>query len=496
MKQVIINLMIYIGCVLMAYNIYRYVQFSRRVRGHGNWELEQRLFRIPILLLILFLAGYISIAAFGQPDLVVSGILFGGSIFVLVMLLLISRAVDRIQENEHLEAKITAAEEASRAKTVFLSNMSHDIRTPLNAIIGYVTLAKGDAITADQKVDYILKIEKASHQLLDIVNDVLEMSRIESGRMELDPHPANLEESVREAADLVRAQMESKQIAFSVSCDVRHRWVLCDTIRLNRALMNLLCNAGKFTEEKGAVALQLTELAGDADKGTYEIRIQDTGIGMSQEFTEKLFMPFERERTSTVSKIQGTGLGMAIAKNIIDLMGGSIDVKTEQGKGTEFILTFSLPLIQEPEHTEKKKQGFRFDGTRVLLVEDNEVNMEIAAMILEQAGFAVEKAENGQAAVEKVRNSEAGYYQLILMDIQMPVMDGYAAAKAIRALDNPDLASLPIIAMTANAFSEDIHAAEEAGMNGHIAKPLDVHLMMNTIAEKLGQTEQNRGKEI
>ncbi len=486
MLRVLTDLMLYVGCVLMAYNIYRYARFSGRFRNRRGQEQTWRFFLIPVILLVLFLVGYLIIALFGQPDIVVSGILFGGSVFVFVMLLLIQRAADRIQESEKLEAKLLAAEEASRAKSTFLSNMSHDIRTPLNAIIGYTSLAQSEGITARQQSEYIGKIEKASHHLLDIVDDVLEMSRIESGRIELEPHPANLEDCIREAADLVSAQLAEKNIAFSVSCETTHPCALFDKNRLNRALINLLCNAGKFTPEHGAVFLSLRELGCDADIGDYEIRVKDNGIGMSSEFVDKLFMPFERERSSTVSRIQGTGLGMAITKNILDLMGGDIEVQTTKGEGTEFILTFSLPVVEPEVEEYHSEQAVRLEGLRVLLAEDNEVNTEIATMILEQAGVLVDPAENGKVAVEKVKAAPDAY-DLILMDIQMPVMDGYAAARAIRSLPSASAASVPIIAMTANAFAEDIHAAEAAGMNGHIAKPIDISIMMTTISDVLSR---------
>ena len=317
MKDIILYLMIYAGSALMAYNIYRYICFSRDVRKHGNWDQEQRLFNLPILLLILFFIGYLIVGLFGKPDLIMAGILFGGSIFVFVMLLLIRRTFDRIRENEQLEVRLAAAEEASKAKTFFLSNMSHDIRTPLNAIIGYTTLAGREGVTEEEKSEYVDKIEMASRQLLDIVNDVLDMSRIESGKISLEPTRVNLENCVREVCDLVRIQLEAKKIKLSISGAVSHPWVLCDKVMLDRALMNLLCNAGKFTEENGAVSLQLTEHAADDGTGSYEIRIRDTGIGMSPEFVERLFTPFERERTSTVSRIQGTGLGLAITKGIV-----------------------------------------------------------------------------------------------------------------------------------------------------------------------------------
>ena len=491
MKDILIYLMIYAGSALMAYNIYRYIGFSRDIRKHGNWDQEQRFLSLPIWLLILFFFGYLIVGFFGNPDLVMAGILFGGSVFVFLMLLFMRRTFDRIQENEQLEVRLSAAEEANKAKTFFMSNMSHDIRTPLNAIIGYTTLANREGVTSDEKSGYIDKIETASRQLLEIVNDVLDMSRIESGKLTLEPTCVNLENCVQEVCDLVRTQLEAKAIKLSVSCDVSHQWVLCDKVMLDRALMNLLCNAGKFTEENGSVSMRLTELAGDDENGSYEIRIKDTGIGMSQEFAERLFVPFERERTSTVSRIQGTGLGLAITKNIVDLMGGNIAVQTEKGVGTEFTITVRFPLT-EPEGDICSKEGedISFEGMRALLVEDNMINMEIAQMLLEQAGFLIETAENGEIALEMTAASEQGYYDVILMDIQMPVMDGYTATQAIRDLPDAGLANIPIIAMTANAFQEDIKKAEEVGMNGHIAKPLDIPSMKATLQYVLKDASQ------
>ena len=489
MKDVFLNLMIYAGSALMAYNIYRYICFSRDVRRHGNWDREQRLFYLPIWLLIMFFIGYLVVGLFGKPDLVMAGILFGGSIFVFVMLLLIRRIFDRIQENEQLEVRLSAAEEASKAKTFFLSNMSHDIRTPLNAIIGFTALANQEGVTNEGKSAYIDKIDMASRQLLDIVNNVLDMSRIESGKFSLEPTCVNLEDCVREVCDLVRIQLEAKKIKLAASCIVTHKWVLCDKVMLNRALMNLLCNAGKFTEENGSVSLQLVELASSDETASYEIRVKDTGIGMSQEFAERLFLPFERERTSTVSRIQGTGLGLTITKSIVDMMGGTITVQTEKGKGTEFTIAVDFPLA-EPEEEVCSNEGdeVSFEGMRALLVEDNMINMEIAQMLLTQAGFLIETAENGKIALEMTEASEPGYYDVILMDIQMPVMDGYAATRAIRALPDAKLAGIPIIAMTANAFQEDIKKAEEIGMNGHIAKPLDIPSMKATLQQVLKNT--------
>ena len=479
---------IYAGSALMLVNILRYIRFKRRLSASGHFEREQTVLSIPIALLILFLAGYLAVGLFGKPDLVIASILLGGSVFVFMMLLMLTHAINRIQENERLEARVSAAEEASRAKTFFLSNMSHDIRTPLNAILGYTKLARGAGVSPEQQRDYLGKIESAGGQLLDIVNDILEMSRIESGRLTLEPEPNSITACMSEAADLVRTQLESRGINFTSVCEAQHEWVSFDRPQLNRALMNLLCNAGKFTGEGGSVTLSLAETASTADAATYEIRVSDTGIGMSPEFVENLFRPFERERTSTVSRIQGTGLGMAITRGIIDLMGGRIDVKTEKGVGTEFIITVELPLAQLPApaaETDSAAAEQSAGGARLLLVEDNAVNLEIAQLILQQAGFEIETAENGQLALKALEAHAPDYYDAVLMDIQMPVMDGYTAARAIRALPDRALASIPIIAMTANAFKEDVEAAKAAGMDAHVAKPLDMDSLISTINKVL-----------
>ena len=391
------------------------------------------------------------------------------------------------------------AVESSLAKSQFLFNMSHDIRTPMNAIIGYTNLArKGEA--SDEVKSYLDKIENSSQHLLALINDILEMSRIENGRMELEFVPVDLCAVFEGMHELFSEQMKEKNIDFSVHTkQIEDRYVWCDRKNLNRVLLNLLSNACKFTPAGGSVSASIWQSgARDNGYGTYEIRIQDSGIGMSKEFAERMFNAFERERTSTVSGIEGTGLGLSITKSIVDMMGGTIEVMTAPGSGTEIVIRLKFKLAQGDEvpDSEKLRDGSApveeapepevdFSTKRLLLVEDNQINMEIANMILTQAGFTVETAENGKVAVEKVEASEPGYYDAVLMDIQMPVMDGYEATRKIRSLDNEVLAGIPVIAMTANAFKEDIEAAAEAGMQGHIAKPVDVGLLMKTLASVL-----------
>ena len=418
-------------------------------------------------------------------SIVLVTVIFTGLLVMLYVQDLLSR------RQGELERDMIRAEEGSRAKSQFLFNMSHDLRTPMNAIIGLTTLAQGSDVTPTEKDEYLGKIEASSQQLLAIINDVLDMSRIESGKMELYSEPCDLREVVSDLYDLFVPQMQAKGVSFSVEADeLADPWVLCDKNRLARVAMNLLSNACKFTPAGGEVRVSLRETGLEGGAGRYELHVADSGIGMTPEFAADMFTPFERERTSTVSGIQGTGLGLAITKSIVDMMGGTIEVTTEPDKGTEFLISLALPITDEPADSAQKSSEDEADlaGLHLLLVEDIEVNREIAHMILQQFGCEVDEATNGLEAVEKVCAAEPGTYDAVLMDIQMPVMDGYEATRAIRELDNPQRAQVPIVAMTANAFKEDEVAALDAGMQAHIAKPLDIARMTATIASVTGRT--------
>ena len=425
----------------------------------------------------------------------------GGTVLMLIIFtgLMVMMHVQNIVRKKHeaSEREKIRAMEGSLAKSQFLFNMSHDIRTPMNAIIGYTNLALQEPSSPVLR-DYLEKIDLSSQQLLALINDILEMSRIESGKIELEYVPTDLAAVFDGMRDLFSEQMKQKRMDFSIhTSQVRNRYVWCDKKNLNRVLLNLLSNAYKFTPEGGTISATLWETgSGEGGYGSYEMRVRDNGIGMSAEFAEKMFHAFERERTSTVSGIEGTGLGLSIMKSIVDLMGGTIEVLTAPGSGTEMIIRLKFRLAEAsdlpdaPRAEAEEEEPVDFAGKRLLLVEDNLINLEIAEMILTQLEFIVETAENGKAAVDMVAASEPGYSDLILMDIQMPVMDGYAATRAIRSLDNSALAGIPIIAMTANAFAEDIRASEEADMNGHIAKPIDIQVMIQTITDVLGNRKQ------
>ena len=559
-------------------------------------------------------------------------------IIVVVFMVLQRRAkmLDlEIKHREELSEALELAQQANRAKTTFLNNMSHDIRTPMNAIIGFTALATTHVGNEERVRDYLGKISQSSAHLLSLINDVLDMSRIESGKMNLCERPENLPEILHNLRNIIQADVQSRHLNLYIdTVDVTNENILCDRLRLNQILLNLMSNAIKFTPEGGTVSLKIIEKESTApDTCSFEFHVKDTGIGMSPEFLATVFEPFTRERNSTVSGIQGTGLGMAITKNIVDLMHGDIQAYSEQGKGTEFVVNLSftvLDIAPEPigvigdlkdlralvvdddidacqsvarmlrqvgmrpewtssgreavaraqeaaemgdgykvfildwqmpgmggletaqriresvggdvpiiffsaydwtdivdkartvgvtdfiskplfaselhtallracgqtltsdnaQDTEAENEGF--NGKRILLAEDNELNREIAMEILGEAGLEIEPAENGRIAFEMLRGSQPGYYNLVLMDVQMPEMNGYDATRAIRALENPALANIPIIAMTANAFEEDKRAALEAGMNGHLSKPIDVPALMNTLSEIFKGTEDTQ----
>ncbi len=412
------------------------------------------------------------------------------TMIVMLILFMVFRLI--LSRERETEWKKLEAERSTRAKSTFLSNMSHDIRTPMNAIIGYTMLARKEENLSPKTAEYLTKIETSSQHLLALINDVLDMSRIESGKIELEPKKTNLVKTMNEVHDMFLTQMETKGLHYTVSAvDITNKTVMCDVSRLNRILLNLISNAYKFTPQGGNIGVTLRQTGANAETGFYELRVKDTGMGMSREFAARVFEAYERERTTAVDNIQGTGLGMAITKSLVNLMGGTIAVETEQGKGTEFIIRVGFPLAEEEPEAETDdrskvvKLQADFRNKRMLLVEDNVINREIAQMILMELGFKVETAEDGKIGLDKVAASAPGYYDGVLMDIQMPVMNGYESTKAIRALPDPELSRIPIIAMTANAFAEDIQHVLDVGMNGHIAKPINIPDMVATLRECL-----------
>ncbi|MCQ2358825.1 MAG: ATP-binding protein [Phascolarctobacterium sp.] len=408
------------------------------------------------------------------------------------------RIKEENRQNQRLLDALEEAEKASVAKTIFLNNVSHDIRTPMNAIVGFTNLAIDNLDNPRRVSDYLKKIQSSSNHLLNLINDVLDMSQIESGKVQLHESEICLLDSLREIMAILQADIHRKRLRYVCDVeDLRNRHVICDSLRLNQVLLNILGNAVKFTPEDGTIILKINQ--SDSDKPGYAkycFTISDTGLGMSSEFIEHIFESFERERTSTVSKIQGTGLGMSICKAIVEMMGGTIDVSSIPGEGSIFKINIELKVVDkestcsyEGDDFSVKTEAFshKLDGLSILLVEDNELNREIAMTLLQERGASVTCLIDGSYVKEEIERVPAHTYDIILMDIQMPVMDGYAATKEVRGLDDMEKANIPIIAMTANAFEEDRKKAESIGMNGHIAKPIDMDVVVKTIHKVLGK---------
>ena len=403
---------------------------------------------------------------------------------------------------ENRVEKETKENQFNRAETIFLNSISHDIRTPLNVIIGYTALASAHVNEAQEVKKYLSKIEAASNHLLLLINDVLDMSHIESGTLKLEHAPVYLPDVLENLKAIIQTDSSAKQLKFCADTkNMVHKNVITDKLRLNQVLLNILENAVKYTRPGGKIYFQIQELK-EQEPGfaKYEFRVKDTGIGMSEEFIAHIFEPFSREQTSTVSGIEGMGLGMAIVKKIVDRMDGTIAVKSRQGKGTEVtvILPFKVSgqpneweantrkkIVQMQRFSEDKNFENLFKGKKILLTEDNELNREIAVELLKEEGFILDTAEDGTIAVEKMRTAKPGQYDLILMDIQMPIMDGYEATRQIRKLENPETANIPIVAITANAFEEDRQKALEAGMNEHVSKPIDMERLLEIMKKVL-----------
>lgn len=396
--------------------------------------------------------------------------------------------------NTELEWAKTQAEAASSAKTSFLFNMSHDIRTPMNAIMGFRDLLEKHIDEPERRADYLRKIKEASKVLLSIINNVLEMARIEKGTVVVEEVAMNTKNFGISIFSVFSEMMAEKNIEFTHEDLVVHHNVYCDPTKIREIFMNLLSNAYKYTKPGGKVHVRLRELPSNREGyGIFETSVSDTGVGMSAEYLAHIFEEFSRENTSTANKIEGTGLGMPIVKRLVELMGGTIRVSSEKGVGTTFVVVLPHRIADEPENVEPENvvaDETVFEGKRILLAEDNDLNAEIAEEILTSAGFMIERAEDGAICYEKIVSSETGYYDLVLMDIQMPNMDGYQATRAIRALADKEKANIPIIAMTANAFEEDRSKAINMGMNGHIAKPIDVSELLMVLARVIVHKER------
>ena len=401
----------------------------------------------------------------------------------------LTQANDEMRRAQDIAAEaLQSAERASKAKTDFLANMSHDIRTPMNAIIGITTLMKNELHQPEKLAEHLGKLESSGRLLLGIINDILDMSRIESGKTTLNVEPMHLPQQIDQLSTMIRAQANEKAQTFTVSTHLRHENLLADPTRLNQVLMNILSNAVKYTPRGGHIRFEVEELPRNEHYAKYQFTVQDDGIGMSEAYQKTLFDPFTREEKSGTNKVQGTGLGMAITKNIVDLMGGSISVESATGKGTRFEVVLEFPIDtaadavpKEQVLPEEEEAASPLSGMNFLCAEDNAINAEILEMLLEANGASCTICSNGQEIVDAFANVKPGEYDMILMDVQMPVMDGLEATRRIRNGENPLGRIIPILAMTANAFLEDMQKSKEAGMDAHLSKPVDIAALEQTV---------------
>jgi len=476
--------MVYLGSALMVYNIFGFVRFARSVRARKLWNGNDRILYIPVILLVIFLLGYLIIGFFGRPDLIVAGILLGGSIFVFVMYWMLSSIMKRILANEETEAKLLAAEEASRAKANFLATMSHEMRTPMNVILGLDELALNNPELSPQTRQQLEKIGQSGRHLLGLINNILEMNNIEANSLELRQEPFRMEDMLDQVNAIVNTVCDEKGLDyhFTLGPDAGGCYA-GDMMQLKTVLLHLLNNAVKYTDMPGDVRFSVERDGTEGEKARLRFTVSDTGVGIDKEFLPRIFEPFAQEDSSTTNRYGGTGLSLTVTKNIVERMGGAITVKSKKGCGSTFVVELPLPTAVCDETPAAAEEEISLAGRRILLAEDIPENAEIVMDILELEDVETVHAENGQIALDLFRESAENYYDVVLMDLRMPVMDGLEATRRIRALSRRDAKTVPIIALTANAYESDIKASLEAGMNAHLAKPADADMLYATIKQ-------------
>lgn len=476
--------MVYVGSALMVFNVYHYARYVRHLKE--KWGKGQLVLYVPVALLVMFLIGYLAVGFLGKPDLIVSGILFGGSIFVLIIFIVLQRITNQIQENEHLEAQLEAMEYSNKTKSEFLSSMSHEMRTPLNAIIGLDTLLLRNQALPQDAHDQAKKIDISAHHLLELVNNILDLNQFGEGKLELHEDTFSLHDTIELVNTIVQNVCDEKGLEFrsNVIGDIDDFYV-GDKLKLKRVLVNVLDNAAKYTLPPGTVSFTTEQIEVHGDERVLRFTVQDTGIGMDKDFLPNLFFPFVQGDSSSTTQFGGSGLSLAVSNKIVELMHGSIIVTSEKGIGSIFTIAITLRASdrkkEESTKSELAEETDILQGKHVLIVEDIEMNAEIVAELLAMEGMTSDWAENGKFAVDMFSEKPEYTYDAILMDLRMPVMDGLEAARTIRALDRADAKTVPILALTANAFEEDVRNSLEAGMNEHLAKPVDTDLLYKSL---------------
>lgn len=492
----LVYFMVYCGSAIMIYNIYGFIRFARFIRQLRSWKQNNGILYIPIALLIFFLLGYLAVGVLGRPDLIVAGILFGGSIFVFIMYKLLFRITQRVVESETamMEAELKAAEETNRVKSSFLATISHEMRTPMNMILGMDALALKNPDLMPETRSQLEKIGLSARHMLGLINNILDLNSIENGKLKLKQEIFSLSGALDQVNAIAQSLCEEKGLAYqaSISPAVQGRYA-GDETQLKQVLIRLLDNAVKFTDAPGKVRLSVACDAEESAIRTLRFEVTDTGIGIDRDFLPSIFEAFTQEDASSTSRYGGSGLSLAAAKGIVELMGGTISVTSEKNVGSAFSVVIPMAFTAEqPPAKVAPEAELSLAGKRVLVAEDIPMNAEIVISFLEMEDMVCEHAENGRIALDLFANSPLHYYDAVLMDLRMPLMDGLDAARAIRALPREDAKTVPIIALTANAAESDVQQTREAGMNMHMAKPasaVDLYAILKRFIYHIPPTE-------
>ncbi len=487
--------MVYLGSALMVYNVYAFIRFALKIRviqTQRKLGKESKILYIPIVLLVLFLLGYLAVGIFGEPDLIVSGILFGGSIFVFVIYLLLSRITQQIMEGESLRAQLIAAEESNKTKSSFLASVSHEMRTPMNVIIGLDSIALGTPNLPAETKGHLEKIGASAKHLLGLINNILDINSMEAGTLVIKKKAFPLCDALEQVNAIVATLCDEKGLTYRFSAsDCAKRSYIGDELQLKNVLLSILDNAVKYTNAPGTVELSVQSAPlPDPDGEKLIITVSDSGVGIDSAFLPKVFDIFTKEDLSSTDSHGGSGLSLAVTKNIVEQCGGTISVSSEKNVGSVFTVILPMQFSNETDVSEQTADAeVSLDGRRILIAEDLPENAEIVADLLELEGVISEHAENGQVALDMFKSSSVNYYDAILMDLRMPVMDGLTATREIRKLPRDDAQTIPIIALTANAFESDVRQALDVGMNAHLAKPTDANTLYTTLKTWIAKKE-------
>ena len=495
MVSVLFYVMVFAGSAIMVYNIYGFISFVRYIRVNNAWDGHKLYLALPVVLLIMFLLGYLGFGIFGEPDLLVASILFGGSIFVFIIYRFLNRIIRGVIQKKNLEVELQAVEESNRVKNSFLASISHEMRTPMNVILGVSSIALKNPQLPDETRDQFQKIEMSGEHLLLLINNILDLNYIESGKMSVTNEDFFMKDILKQTDSVGHVLCDAKDLTYRQSAEkeVLRRY-LGDEAMIVQILLAILDNAAKYTFAPGTVSLEVfPDQSPQPDTEAVRFVISDTGVGIEESYLPEIYDLFSKEDSSSTNQFGGAGIGLATVKKKLDLLGGKISVESRKNEGTAFTIILPLALSKEQEIRKEDELGEEtLEGRRILIAEDMEQNAEIIMDLLEMEGVETEHAGNGRIALEKFSGSQEYYYDAILMDLRMPVMDGLEATRRIRALDRPDAKTVPILSLTANAFETDVQQSLEAGMNEHLAKPVDAEKMYTALKYHISRSKKEQ----